>query len=98
MPGRHPVTEQTAPGVVAVFIMNTATTPKLLRVLWLMSEADARRVCSDPRTASRNSALHWTAEYGKQGEDWNYTPDDGRWDDLLAELGVTTTGARDEQH
>ena len=84
-------------GVVAVFIMSRATTPVLLRVLWLMSEADARKVCSDPRTASRNSALHWTAEYGKQGEDWHYTPDDGRWNELLAELGVTQTGARDAE-
>jgi hypothetical protein len=91
------VTEQTAPDVVAVFIMSRATTPKLLRVLWLMSEADARKVCNDPRTAGRNFGLHWTAEYGKQGEDWDYTPDNGRWNGLLAELGVTLTGARDEQ-
>jgi hypothetical protein len=78
---------------VAVFIMSRNTTPRLLRVLWLMSEADARRVCGDPRTAGRNFALHWTAAYGKQGEDWHYAPDNGRYDALLAELGVTVTGS-----
>jgi hypothetical protein len=83
---------------VAVFIASRNTQPTRLRVLWLMSEADARKVCSDPRTAGQNFGLHWTSEHGKQGRDWNYTPDDGRWNGLLAELGVTLTGARDEQH
>jgi hypothetical protein len=77
---------------VAVFIASRHTQPTQLRVLWLMSEEDARRVCSDPRTAGKNFALHWTAEYGKQGRDWHYTPDNGRFDALLAELGVTMTG------
>lgn len=78
---------------VAVFIASQHTQPTKLRVLWLMSEDDARRVCSDPRTSWRHSALHWTSEYGKHGRDWHYTPDNGRWDELLAELGVTKTGS-----
>ena len=80
---------------VAVFIASRHTAPTKRRVLWLMSEEDARKVCSDPRTSGQNFMLCWTAGYGKRGEDWNYTPDDGRWNDLLAELGVTLTGARD---
>lgn len=74
---------------VAVFIASAHTTRPKRRVLWLMSEDDARKVCSDPRTSGRNSMLCWTAHYGKQGKDWNYTPDDGRYNALLAELGVT---------
>jgi hypothetical protein len=74
--------------------MSRRTAPVLLRVLWLMSEADARKVCSDPRTAGQNFGLHWTSEYGKFGEDWRYAPDNGRFDSLLTELGVTVTGSR----
>jgi hypothetical protein len=77
---------------VAVFIVSPHARYTRRRVLWLMSEADACKVCSDPRTSGKNFMLCWTAHYGKQGEDWNYTPDDGRFDALLAELGVTMTG------
>ena len=78
---------------VAVFIASQHTHPTRLRVLWLMSEEDARKVCSDPRTVGKNFQLHWTADPGKQGRDWHYTPDNGRFDALLAELGVTKTGS-----
>jgi hypothetical protein len=77
---------------VAVFIASPHARHTRRRVLWLMSEEDARKVCSDPRTAGKSFMLCWTADYGKQGKDWNYTPDDGRFDALLAELGVTMTG------
>ena len=80
---------------VAVFIASKHTTPALLRVLWFMPEADARAVCTDPRTAGDSYGLHWTTSYGEQGQAWEYVPDDGRFAALLLQLGVTVTGPRD---
>jgi hypothetical protein len=63
------------------------------RALWRVRVRDAQRICSDPRTASRNSMLVWFGENNlptsARGDAWEFTADDGRWDGLLSELGVT---------
>jgi hypothetical protein len=65
-----------------------------MQVLWTVSEADARKICTDPRTRWERSSLHWTAlsRCGERGKDWKYRADNGRQDDLLKELGVTVLG------
>jgi hypothetical protein len=65
-----------------------------MRVLWIVPEADARRVCEDERTTDPDHirwGLHWTARLlpGEQGVYWDFVPDDGRFAAVLAELGVT---------
>lgn len=43
----------------------------------------------DPRTAGRNYGLHWTAAEVDNPEVNQYVEDDGRFVEVLAELGVT---------
>lgn len=88
------MTSLDSPAYVAIVSKHTG--PQRTRVLWKTTIRDARRVCSDPRTASRNSMLVWYSQgsIGKQGKDWHYVTDDGRFDALLAELDVQVTGSR----
>ncbi|MGW2038702.1 hypothetical protein [Streptomyces virginiae] len=76
---------------VAVFIVSAKSNPTRRRVLWGMTRADATRLCSDDRTASKNFMLCWTApeHLGVLGEDWEWTKDRGTTDAVIAELGVT---------
>jgi len=83
--------------------------PAKMRALWRVSVADARKICSDPRTALRNSALHYLLSAAPEGEyrgpgetlpdehrgdTWEFVADNGRWDSLLAELEVTVLESR----
>lgn len=74
---------------VAVFIASKNSAPPRMRVLWRMTRAEAMRLCSDERSAGRRSMLCWTADPGKEGEDWEFVRDTGSYDALLAELGIT---------
>ncbi|GAA0406068.1 hypothetical protein [Streptomyces luteireticuli] len=73
---------------VVVFIVSKNTRPTKLRVLWSMTRAEAMRFCTDDRAAGRNFGLHWTADPGTEGEDWEFVKDNGRYDALLAEIGI----------
>jgi len=72
--------------------------PVMQRALWRVSVADARKICTDPRTSLRNSALHYFLDTSlpeaTRGEAWDFTADNGRWAPLLAELGVTVLESR----
>ena len=66
-------------------------------ILYVMSVADAMKVCSDPRTQGRGQygywMLCWTLVERLQHEADSYTPeiirkDDGRFANLFNELGV----------
>jgi hypothetical protein len=76
-------------GTVLAFMVPKNSRPAVARVLYRLSVADAKVLCSDPRTAFRNSALHYSCCLGHEGRDWKFVPDGGRFDKLLAELGVT---------
>ena len=74
------------------------------RVLWRMTVEDAMKVCSHPSTCGVGAygsewALMWTCHEVKDIavgiEDMElFAPDDGRFDDLFDELGVTVLASR----
>ncbi|GAA0286824.1 hypothetical protein GCM10010302_26430 [Streptomyces polychromogenes] len=76
---------------VAVFIVSARSNPTRRRVLWGMTRADAMKLCSDDRTASKHYMLCWTASehLGVLGEDWEWAKDRGTTNAVIAELGVT---------
>lgn len=74
---------------VIVFIASRHTTPPRLRALWKVSEEDAKKICSDRRTAGRSWMLCWTAVGVDNPSVREYVPDDGRHVDVLVEHGVT---------
>lgn len=80
--------------VVNVFIASEHGSMMKMQVLWTVSEADGRAICTDPRTRWVHSSLHWTflSRCGELGRDWVYWRDDGRQDELLKELGVVVLG------
>lgn len=81
---------------VLIFYVSQNSTPPLLRVLWKVYREDAKRLCSDPRSAGRNHMLCWTA-YGQEGEDWAFVRDNGRYDSLLKELGIYIIDSKEKQ-
>ena len=72
------------------------------QALWRVSAADAHKIVNDRRTSLRKSALFaydndqlppekrgsGPTQQGSRNT-WDYIPDNGMWDDLLAEHGVT---------
>ncbi|MEU7104296.1 histone-like nucleoid-structuring protein Lsr2 [Streptomyces sp. NPDC046215] len=74
---------------VVVFIASQNTTPPRMRVLWRVTRAEAMAICCDDRSAGRSHMLCWTADPGVEGQDWDWVTDNGRYDGLLAELGIT---------
>ncbi|WP_158834655.1 hypothetical protein [Streptomyces sp. NRRL S-350] len=77
----------TAQVVVFIASRNTRTTHR--RVLWRVSEADARRICSDERTSGRNHMLCWTAHSIDDPEINRYVRDSGAYAQVLADHDVT---------
>ncbi|WP_432139143.1 hypothetical protein [Streptomyces sp. bgisy154] len=77
----------TAQVVVFIASRNTSTTHR--RVLWRVSEADARKICSDERTSGRNHMLCWTAHSIDDPEINRYVRDSGAYAQVLADHDVT---------
>ncbi|RST07895.1 hypothetical protein EF910_05515 [Streptomyces sp. WAC07149] len=75
---------------VYVFIASRRTTPTRTRVLWQVEREDAKRLCSDSRTATSNHMLCWTAQPGVPEEDWTWVEDNGMYDQVLSDLGIET--------
>lgn len=73
-----------------VFIVSKGRNPAFRRVLWRVSVADAKRICSDPRTSGRSYMLVWTVEHIDDPDVNEFVPN-GRPEhaDVLRELGVT---------
>ncbi|UJW32525.1 hypothetical protein L3Q67_01680 [Saccharothrix sp. AJ9571] len=69
-------------GEALVFIVSKHTTPPRRRVLWRVSIADARKICSDPRTAGAHYMLCFTTENIDPAA-FVYVPDNGRHADVL---------------
>lgn len=76
-------------GDVVVFIASRHSGPAYRRVLWRTSEADARKICSDPRTSGRNHMLCWTAQYIDDPEVNRYVRDTGTYAQVLADHHVS---------
>lgn len=67
-------------------------------IMYIMTEAEAQKLCSDPRTCSSNPQWmyaytgYWKEAFGVDG--WRELPedmfrkDDGRFDELMAELHI----------
>lgn len=81
---------------VTVFIASKDTAPTKLRALWRMSASDAMKVCTDPRTAGLKHGLHWTQLGANNPDLWQecfeFVKDDGRYNEVLAELQVRIIG------
>lgn len=74
---------------VVVFIVSRHSNTPYRRVLWRVSRADAMKICSDPRTSGRNFMLCFDGGHIDDPEINRFVPDDGRFDKVLAEHGVT---------
>lgn len=74
---------------VVVFIVSRHSTTPYRRVLWRVSRADAMKICSDPRTLGRNFMLCFDGGHIDDPEINRFVPDDGRFNEVLAEHGVT---------
>lgn len=76
---------------VMVFIASKNTTVTKLRVLWVVTMRDAKKICSDPRTGISAHPQHMLCWFhrGVEGEDWDFIKDNGRYDDILKEHNVT---------
>lgn len=72
---------------VVVFLASRNTTAARRRVLWRMSETDARRLCSDPRTSGQSHMLCWTADADPRYN--SLVEDNGRYAQVLQDLDVT---------
>jgi hypothetical protein len=72
-------------GTAIVFIASRSGRAAKTRALWRVTVEDAMKICGDDRTRGQRSALHWTAK----ATQYEFVADDGRYDDLLKELGVT---------
>lgn len=80
--------------IVSVFLASAGHSPSRMRVLWTMTEIDARRVCQDPRAADPEHSrwgLHWTADLrpDERGLYWKFITDDGRFAGVLADVEAT---------
>lgn len=77
----------------AVVYMITMSSSLPMRRLFVMRLADAVRFCSDPRTAGRGRGGPWAYAFTTHQRDWRdeldaFRPEDGRFDGLLADLGI----------
>jgi phage head maturation protease len=68
-----------------VFIASKHTTPTRRRVLWRVSVEDAKKICSDPRTAGPSYMLCFTTHDIDNPASFTYVLDDGRHRDVLRE-------------
>ncbi|WP_309052098.1 DUF3560 domain-containing protein [Streptomyces sp.] len=82
-----------------VFIVSKNTRRARKRALWVMTRREAQAVCGDSRTSGRSYMLTWSDRPGDEGADWEWVPDSGSLDAVLADLGITPrrewTTARD---
>lgn len=78
----------TAQEAVVFIVSRTSNTP-YRRVLWRVSIEDAKEICSDQRTAGRNSMLVWTIDEIDDPAINRFVRDSGQHRAVLAELGVT---------
>ncbi|TGB01816.1 DUF3560 domain-containing protein [Streptomyces palmae] len=77
--------DPTTPGdMVACFLVSSGHASTRARVLWWLPRRDAAAVCSDERTHGTRWGLHWTADPGERGTDWDFVADDGRFAEVLA--------------
>ncbi|WP_439681526.1 hypothetical protein [Embleya sp. MST-111070] len=74
---------------VVVFIASKNTRSTHRRVLWRMSEADARKICSDARTSGPSHMLCWTAQDIDDPQINRYVRDSGTYAQILAEHQCT---------
>ncbi len=74
---------------VVVFIVSRHSNTPYRRVLWRVSRVDAMKICGDPRTSGRNFMLCFDGGHIDDPEINRYVRDDGRFNDVLREHGVT---------
>lgn len=58
-----------------------------VNALWIVSEDDARRICSDPRTIGPDHMLVYFLEHDEM-EHFTFIKDDGRYKTLLDDLNI----------
>ena len=75
-------------GEALVFIASKHTTPTRRRVLWRVSVADAKKICSDSRTAGAHYMLCFTTENIDDPAAFVYVPDDGRHAEVLHDNNI----------
>lgn len=73
---------------VNVFIVSKLGHEATRRVLWRVTKEDAIKVCTDPRTAGENHALHWTGVDIDDPKVNTFVEDNGMYDAVLAEHEV----------
>jgi hypothetical protein len=74
-----------------VFIVSRNGGPTYRRVLWRVSVADAKKICSDPRTGIEAHPKHmlcWTTQNIDDPDEFRFIRDNGRYGDVLSEHGV----------
>ncbi|MEA5367237.1 hypothetical protein VA596_47455 [Amycolatopsis sp., V23-08] len=71
-----------------VFIASKHTTPTHQRVLWRVSVEDAKKICSDSRTASPHYMLCFTTKNIDDPSAFVYVPDDGRHAEVLHDHNI----------
>lgn len=71
-----------------VFIASKHTSPTRRRVLWRVGVADARKICSDPRTAGPRYMLCFTTENIDDPAAFVYVPDNGRHAGVLHDHNI----------
>lgn len=72
-----------------MFIVSRSSNTSYRRVLWRVSIDDAKAICSDPRTASNNYMLVWTADEIEDPEINRFVRDSGQHRAVISGLGVT---------
>lgn len=77
-----------------VFLVSMAGTTGAPRVLWRMSTKDAMSLCERPETAGQLWMICWTQQMLIELEAKNFATDDGRFDGLLSDLGITVLCSR----
>lgn len=75
--------------LVNVCIVSKHGQPTRMRALWRLTRADAKKLCSDSRTAGRNFMLIWTTRHIDDLDAYTWVTDTGSFDAVLAEYGVT---------
>ncbi|WP_146060346.1 hypothetical protein [Amycolatopsis sp. CA-128772] len=71
-----------------VCIVSKHTTPARQRVLWRVSVADAKKICSDSRTAGPHYMLCFTTSNIDDPSAFVYVPDDGRHAEVLDDHNI----------
>ena len=61
-----------------------------LRVLWIASLENAKKICSHPKTCEQNTFLAFTDGSSPEFK-YEFVPDDGRFDDVIKALGLRKT-------